>query len=286
MKRLAVVLVLLVLALPGFAQYRSEPISEIVRADYGWGNRWVDVTQRVRSLVRDGALNFQVHPDYIGVDPIPHGMKVLRLEVRQADGDLRRLEYRDKDYVSIQVQPVFWGSQFRNNIVEVIRAEYGWGNHFVDVTDRVRSFVRNGVLNFQVHPDFLGVDPNPGRAKILRLEVRERDGDFRRIQFRDKEYVNLSISGNGSRGYRGGRLQIIRADYGVLGRTIDVTQRLNSYVRRDRINVLVSNQLLGGDPAPRERKQLTVTYTFNGRRLRAIVNEGEYLDLPPAGVGR
>jgi len=79
---------------------------------------------------------------------------------------------------------------------------------------------------------------------------------------------------------RGASLQITRAQYGVANRVMDVTDRLNSQFRGGQLNLQVSNQNMGGDPAQGQVKALTVWYTFNGRPGQMVVNENDYLRLP------
>lgn len=93
---------------------------------------------------------------------------------------------------------------------------------------------------------------------------------------------NVPRDNYGNRG-----LQIVRAEYGVGDRTVDVTNRLNSLIQNGQLNFQVSNQIMGGDPFPGERKTLTITYTYDGRTDQATIYEGDPLDLPgPQGQGR
>ena len=65
MKKLCIALVLICLvALPVLAATTGG--WEIIRADYGSGNNWVDVTDRVRSLVQGDSLNFKVDGNTLG----------------------------------------------------------------------------------------------------------------------------------------------------------------------------------------------------------------------------
>jgi hypothetical protein len=75
-------------------------------------------------------------------------------------------------------------------------------------------------------------------------------------------------------------LRIIRAYYGVQGRTIDVTEFVRSQVRGDSVSILVANRTLGGDPAIRADKVLIVVYRFQGMESAAAVREGFMLTLP------
>src|SRR5262245_35985336 len=78
--------------------------------------------------------------------------------------------------------------QYRDAII--LRAEYGIGNSWVDVTQRVRSFVQGNSLNFRVDNNTLRIDPRPGQKKLLRLEVREGNRT-RQMIFQENEYVRL-----------------------------------------------------------------------------------------------
>jgi hypothetical protein len=76
-------------------------------------------------------------------------------------------------------------------------------------------------------------------------------------------------------------LNIISATYGEGKQRRDVTDRVRSMVRDGRLYINVSNDTLGGDPAPDIRKALWVTYsTGHGRPQEVRVDEGERLSVP------
>ena len=78
---------------------------EIVRADYGYGNQRVDVTQRLRDVVRSHS-SFRMGNSTFGVDPDPGQVKILRIYARGPNGQDRMFEYREGSTVD--------GSQFRS----------------------------------------------------------------------------------------------------------------------------------------------------------------------------
>ncbi|MBY0374421.1 MAG: DUF3395 domain-containing protein, partial [Bryobacteraceae bacterium] len=86
--------------------------------------------------------------------------------------------------------------------------------------------------------------------------------------------------GRGGAGGRFDALRILSARYGDDGRYVDVTRRLQSYVRGDRLNVRVDNYTMGGDPYVGEGKRLYVAYEFRGQRREVRVREGRDLNLP------
>ena len=91
-------------------------------------------------------------------------------------------------------------AQFGGPRYTVVRADYGSGNTFRDVTSQVSSMIHNNQLNFQVTNDGLGGDPAPGQVKTLRLQVRSERGDIQTMTFRENDMVSLVIAnGGGSR---------------------------------------------------------------------------------------
>src|SRR5438552_627499 len=163
-----------------------------------------------------------------------------------------------------------------NTSWEIIRADYGSGNNWVDVTDRVRSLVQGDSLNFTVDGNTLGASQRNGRNRALRLQLRDNEGTSRQVTYRDGQQVNLPVYN----AYQSSDLHINRAVYGSGGRSVDVTSRLNSQIQGGQLNLEVSNQTMGRDPAPNQPKTLTVQYTLNGRSNQVVVNEGDTLRLP------
>jgi len=173
--------------------------------------------------------------------------------------------------------------------VQIIRARFGLGNQWADVTAQVQSLVSGQGLNFRVDVDHLRVDPVPNQRKILRLKVRNSRGQIQDLTYPEKSIVRLYVaSGYGQAPYgepsyggppprgeeHGGEehggdydrgLRIARAEYGSGPRVSDVTSLVASWVRRDRLEIPVSNQTMGGDPAHGAPKSLRVVY-FLARR--------------------
>jgi len=158
---------------------------------------------------------------------------------------------------------------------EIVRADYGSGNNWVDVTERVQSLVQGDSLNFRVAANTVGVNARRSSIRSLRLQLTNENGRTRQITYRDNQQVNLKIYSQ----YQSSSLRIDRATYGAGYRTSDVTARLNSQVQNGQIREQVTNQNMGGDPAPQQTKTLTVQYTMNGQTNQVQVNEGDTLRL-------
>ena len=170
---------------------------------------------------------------------------------------------------------------------QIIRAEYGYGDRWVDVTPRLRELARENE-RFRVSNDIFGVDPVEGRVKSLRIYVRGPRGENRTFEFPERSTVdgsqftgwregNWDAIGGGFPG--GGQYQIVRAEYGAGNRRVDVTRRLRELARADR-TFRAGNDALEVDPAPGRVKTLLVTYSLGGRQRQETIGEGERLRIP------
>lgn len=166
---------------------------------------------------------------------------------------------------------------------QVMSADYGVNNNRVDVTNTVRRLV-NGP-NFRVNNTNMGIDPARGADKVLRIHARNGSGQMRDFIYQEGQTVNAqqfagggypgNFPGNGSR-----NLRIVQASYGAGNRRRDVTNRLQSMVRNNRLSVLVNNSTMGGDPAVGQMKDLQVSYDYQGRSRNRTAREGNHLNLP------
>lgn len=77
-----------------------------------------------------------------------------------------------------------------------------------------------------------------------------------------------------------GGLVIHTASYGTEEKMNDVTEILKSKVKDQKLELLVANDNLGGDPAYAEAKALRVEYTYAGERHSVTADERETLSLP------
>ena len=295
---------LLLLALSGPARAQRGGEYQVTRATYGTSWQGMDVTQRVHQLAQQGG-SFQVSNDLFGADPAPNQRKVLRIEAQGWDGRGRTFEVAESQWLDTtpfapqggggwypgQGQPPGQGhgQGHWNHNSQVVQATYGTPWQGMDVTDRVRQLVRQG-SGFSVSNDLFGADPAPNQRKVLRVQIRGRDGRTQTAEFAESSWVSPSqlvdgYGGNGGYNPGGpgyGYLTIHRATYGDGYRQVDVTQRLRAYIYNGRLNVEASNDLAGTDPAPNRRKQLYVEYSVgnNGLIQRVTVGESDRLRLP------
>jgi len=180
---------------------------------------------------------------------------------------------------------------------QILRADYGFKNHRNDVTDILTDLIGRGGVNGRVavNNQTMGGDPAVGKDKSLRLFARNRRNEEREFSFNEGSFVDVRMfevrrdrdDWDDRGGYYGARdrddwngLRIIRAYYGIQGRTVNVTELLRSRVRVGAINFVVTNEALGGDPAVGADKFLIVIYRYKGQEAATFVREGNSLTIP------
>lgn len=300
---------------PAAAQRGNDAgVYEVVRADYGTYERSVDVTPRVRDLVR-WDRPFLVSNDTFDVDPHPRREKTLRIQARGPGGVMQTFEFPEGSSVS---GAMFAGHSGGAGVIsgtygpypypqgggddgqwQILQASYGTAARNVDVTPRLRQLARQDRV-FRLTNETFGIDPDRGHPKTLRIYARGRDGQQRMFEYGEGSVVDgarFTGWGGGNWGQggwrggwdggagpayppRGGYLQILQASYGVGDRMIDVTPQLRARQRGDRLEARVDNELAGFDPAPGVPKTLWITYSLGGREQRMRVREADFLRLP------
>ncbi|OLB86585.1 MAG: hypothetical protein AUI12_08705 [Acidobacteria bacterium 13_2_20CM_2_57_6] len=183
---------------------------------------------------------------------------------------------------------------------QIVRAEYGFKNQRNDVTDILKDLVGRGGVNGRVAVtnQTMGGDPAVGANKSLRIIARNRQNEEREFTYREGGFVEVHMfdvrmmnprrddwddrpAGYGDRDrddWNG--LKIIRAYYGIQGRTVNVTDMLRARVRDGAMSFVVTNNALGGDPAVGADKYLIVIYRYHGQEAATFVREGYTLTIP------
>jgi hypothetical protein len=179
----------------------------------------------------------------------------------------------------------------------IIRADYGYRTQRADVTNILIDRITRGGENGQIYVNDgpMGGDPAQGHEKTLYVRARNRNGEERVFEFKQHSYLDVRMFDvrRGDRDDRPGnygdrdrdrrdsdRLRIVGAYYGVQGRTINVTELLRSRMREGIVISVVSNDSLGGDPAPGLEKVLIVVYLVQGNETATAVREGNTLTIP------
>jgi hypothetical protein len=291
--------ILLTVAFSSFAQSRRW---ELLRAEYGSGGTWVDVTERVRALVNGDSLNMRVDNDTLGGDPTPGARKSLRLRVRDEYRREQLLTYPEKESFSLSIRsshagysggagnyggpaqsgyprgPGNYGGPAQPGYgggLQILRADYGTDNRIANVASRLASLIQGNSLSLRVTNETMGGDPAEDHPKILNVWY-SFNGRVANVVVNERDALNLPADSD----FFSGHLRVMRAQYGIGNRYADVTDILNSQIQGDSLSLPVTNDVMGGDPDPEQHKQLIVFYIFNGRQSRVVVNEKGFLNLP------
>jgi hypothetical protein len=187
----------LLLAFVGFlpatasAQVQSAgaPAWQVVKADWGAGNRWMDVTVRLRQLLT-GYGFVKVNNANMGGDPAPGANKILRIAARDSRGRSQTLTYKEgssidaSQFYSYGKQPYPGRPPYppppprpvppSGYSLQIVRAYYGLNKRTNDVTSLLRGMIRNDTLVVGVNNRNMGGDPWPGADKVLTVIYRYR----------------------------------------------------------------------------------------------------------------
>ena len=165
---------------------------QIIRAEYGFRNQRNDVTDMLRDLIGRGGVNGQVavNNQTMGGDPAVGKDKNLHILARNRQGEQREFDFREGSFIDISLFTIprdDWDNHDRDRGrdrddrdrgesrgVFIIRGYYGIQGRMANVTDLLRSRVRDGGLSLFVNNQNLGGDPAVGAEKILIVVYRFR----------------------------------------------------------------------------------------------------------------
>jgi hypothetical protein len=177
---------------------------------------------------------------------------------------------------------------------QILGARYGTRERNVDVTDRLKELARRDIT-FRMGNSTFGVDPDPGRVKVLRIYARGPGGVPRMFEYVEGSVVNgAQFTGWGRDEWGGerwneweireghggdeGAYQILGARYGTHHRNVDVTERLKEMARRD-ITFRMGNSTFGVDPDRGHVKTLRIyTRGRDGQNRMFEYREGSVVD--------
>ena len=294
----------LVFSVPAFAQYSTQvmpgPGWQVMKAEWGAGSRWMDVTNQVRILLSGNGM-VKVNNQNMGGDPAVGADKILRIQARNYQGQSRVFTFKEGSSVDASQFYSYGGGIPAGGGPagpgwQVMYADWGAGNRRVDVTARVRQLL-SGSGMVKVNNQNMGGDPAVGADKVLRISARDARGAVEPFSYKEGSNIDASQfykygpsrpgpspgPGYPNPGYPNpgySNLQIVRAYWGLNNRTSDVTQLLAGQVRNGSLVIQATNRNLGGDPAPGADKVLTVIYRVNGREQTSTVKEGNTLRIP------
>lgn len=177
---------------------------QIVRADYGYAHRRIDVTQRLRDLARSNA-SFRMGNSTFGADPAPGRVKTLRIIARGPGGNTRTFEYPEGSIIDGSRFSGWGGGKWGDTAqYQILGAWYGTAKRNVDVTQQLRDLARRNTF-FQLGNSTFGVDPARGVVKTLRIWARGPRGDERMFEYSEYSLVDgAKFTGWGSGNWNSG----------------------------------------------------------------------------------
>ena len=175
---------------------------ELVVAEWGVPGSRVDVTARVRTLVHQGVLQFDVNRFVLGIDPAPHRNKDLIIRIRRWDDEIDVYTYPERSSVNLELDPE--DGYERHERAErdeqyyerheprlrILRAYYGSDGQFMNVTDALQNRVDDGRIHTRVDNHSMGGDPAPGHRKWLRV-LYVCNGERRNVIVEEKTDLQL-----------------------------------------------------------------------------------------------
>jgi hypothetical protein len=191
-------------------------------------------------------------------------------------------------------------AQYEDGGWKIVRASYGWRDRQTDVTDLLQDLIARGGVDGRVavNNQTMGGDPAVSKTKTLRIIARNRRDQEREFLYKEGAAVDVGmfpvrpdrrddfddrprVRDRDERG-RDDRqgFYILRAYWGVQGRTANVTELLRSMQRENGVQVPATNRAMGLDPAPGADKVLIVIYRLQGQETAAAVREGNTLTIP------
>jgi len=182
----------------------------------------------------------------------------------------------------------------------ILQARYGTESNHADVTDRLREIARRD-RRVRLTNELFGVDPAPGRDKMLRIYARDSQGRERTFEYPERAWIDgsqftgWSAGRWGDKGWNGGwagtpyrdgngqgrdsgQFTILYANYGTPGHEVDVTRRLRELARQDE-KFRMGNDTFGVDPDPGRTKRLRIVTREAGGQERSFEYvEGSWVD--------
>jgi len=167
---------------------------QVLRADYGWRQQRTDVTDLLRDLLSRGGVNGRVavNNHTMGGDPAVGKDKTLRVFARNLHGEQREFDFNEGGFIGAAMFSNQGGRDSNDrprggdpdrddrshhggrdwDSLQIIYAFYGVQRRTVNVTDLLRSRVREGSLSIHVDNNSMGIDPAVGADKILIVVYR------------------------------------------------------------------------------------------------------------------
>jgi hypothetical protein len=165
----------------------------IMRAEYGTRTQHNDVTDILKDLISRGGVHGRVAVinQTMGGDPAVGADKHLRIWARNRRNEEREFDYKEGSFVEAGMftvrrdrddwndRPAYASGQYQqypddSSGLRIIRAYYGFQGNTVNVTELLRSRMRDNQISFVVTNSAMGGDPAVGADKVLVVIYRNQ----------------------------------------------------------------------------------------------------------------
>jgi len=257
----------------------------IRHAEFGAGDKWFDLTNRLRAAATPRRLVMAIDSALVGGDPLFGAVKHLKLRYR-LDGHEYEEWYCEGNVVQLDERPIH--SAKNPGDFQIHEARFGGGilgeTQWADVADRVRGKIEQGRLRCPVRSlvQDLAISQASGfRALFIRYSL---GGEVLTCAVREDDIVDL-----GERLPDGDRdhgptdrsaLAILEAKYGANETWVDVSPRFGSAAESGRLFVTATVDTFSRtDPVPYVQKVLRMRFRMNGRMHERTYCESSLLFL-------
>jgi hypothetical protein len=171
------------------AEAPKMPDLRILRANYGYfapaSHAWIDLTEKVKSLVAGGTYEVPANNDFAGDDPAPDVPKRMRVEY-SLNGNENTAETQEGQTLTLPQSAT---------VIKALYGELDTTNRIVDVTKKLDSRVEQGRIRVRVDNNLPGSDPAELVPKELRVDYTV-DGVVKHITVPENEILVLPPSLN------------------------------------------------------------------------------------------
>ena len=146
----------------------------IAKATFGVGREKTDVTDKIRAYAKDPTKTVKISSSGMGVNN-PRGYNRLCLSIAylvNGRSYLVNIPRGDSRNIFELLRDPETPAKYPAAGFELVKASFGGGKNYADVTERVRVLLSSRNESFRVNPSNLKKDPTPGWKKKLRITLK------------------------------------------------------------------------------------------------------------------
>lgn len=147
----------------------EKPEIQVAKATFGVGKELVDVTEKIQDYASDPRKTVKISSSGMSVKN-PSGYNRLCLSISYLlNGHQHYINIPRGDTMNLYelLRKKDTPNRYQKLKLKVVKASFGGGKNFADVTERVKELLLKGTGSFKANPAFLKKDPTPGWRKKL-----------------------------------------------------------------------------------------------------------------------